>query len=101
MPTIAPTARDIGPPPADLQEVQIAEPVEGENAFVIAKRALNALDLANYRICKLRGEWVRVRIDHLAGSQKIDPPAECQPPEDAAPKPAPAKKAKWKLRGRA
>lgn len=80
--------------------MQIAEPREGENAFVITKRALNGLELANYRICKLRGEWVRVRIDHLAGTGNVKPEAECVLPDAEKPKVAKKKRAKWKLRGR-
>lgn len=76
-------SRDIGPPPPDLQEVQVAPPRVGENAYVIADRERFGRKLANYRICKLRGEWVRVRTEFLAGTGDAAPAPECTPPEAA------------------
>lgn len=76
-PVIAPVSRDIGPPPPDLVEVPVAEPRAGENVFVIAKRRGDGLDVANYRICRLREEWVRVRVEFLAGRSEVKPGADC------------------------
>jgi hypothetical protein len=81
IPTIAPTSRDIGPPPADLQETAVPAPREGENALLIAARENFARRLNAYTICELRREWQTVRLDFLAGKGSAPKPVECEPPK--------------------
>lgn len=95
--TIEPVSRDIGPPPSDLQEVQVKAPSVGENALLIAQRERIARKVANYAICELRAEWMRTRIEFLAGKGDAAPPAECEPPDGkVAEQVAKASKLRWK-----
>jgi hypothetical protein len=63
--------------------VEVAPPRAGENVFAVADRERFGRKLANYRICKLRGEWVKVRTEFLAGAGDVPPAQECTSPEAA------------------
>lgn len=93
-----PVSRDIGPPPSDLQEVQVAAPRPGENAYAIAERERHGRKLANYVVCSLRFEWMRARVDFLAGQGDVPPlPSKCMPPDAKAPKAKAGASRGWNL----
>lgn len=71
-PTVAPLARDIGPPPAYLAAVPNPPPRAGERVAVHAAARGAALDKANTIISCADAEWRATRMTLLLGERPVD-----------------------------
>ena len=94
--SVAPLARDIGPPPAYLAQVPNPEPRPKESALTHAAERGAALDKANAIIACTDAEWRATRVTLLAGERPVDAAAagECAALDQAMAKAKP--RSRWR-----